>query len=87
MIAPFIINGERYVACPTRLGTKKTAGPVTGKVYLITFRGTWIDEADAEELVGLVEEIWCFRQERYIELVTIFNMDPPEREVRLKQRS
>ena len=87
MVEPFVINGERYVACATRLGSIKRTGPVTNKQYIITFNGVWIDNEDAEELVGVEEDVWCFRQKGYIRIVTVFNMDPSEVEIRNKQSS
>lgn len=78
MIPPSIHNGKWFVACHSRLGQIRRKGPVTGKEYLISPRGEWVDVEDAEEMVGNIEKFWCFKQNRYIEVIGIFNMEPAQ---------
>lgn len=82
MIQPYILNGRTLVGCPTRLGTVKKKGPVTGQPVIVPVTGAWIDADDAEELVDIKEDVWCWRENRYININTIFYLNPSEDQVR-----
>jgi len=82
MIAPYTLNGKSFVGCPTRLGTVKKIGPATGEKVIVPTTGAWIDEWDAEELTANKEEVWCFRENRFIQIYTIFYLNPSQDQVR-----
>jgi len=73
---PSSTNEFSFVACPTRLGQIVKTGPVTGERWAITPQGVWIDADDAAELVDVIEDIWCFRANRYLPMQTVFYMTP-----------
>lgn len=73
-----------HVACPSRLGEIKRRGPVTGKEWLISPRGCWIDADDAAELVQIIEDVWCFRIEGWLKMHTVYYLDPTREQLALR---
>lgn len=65
-----------FVGCPSRLGHIKKVGPLTGKEWLITPGGVWIDADDAAELVEAIEKVWCFRLNGYLDMHTVLYLCP-----------
>ena len=82
MIQPYIVNDMTFVGCPSRLGSVKKVGPVTDQVWYIRPGGAWIDADDAEILTDIKEDVWCFRTESYININTVFYLNPSEDQVR-----
>lgn len=82
MIPPCIRNGKAFVGCPSRLGTVKKDGPVTGKKLVISIQGNWINEEDADELTANKEDVWCFRENGLIKIYTVFYLNPSEAQLR-----
>lgn len=69
-------DGWSFVGCPSRLGSIKKVGPVTGSEWSIKPTGEWIDANDAAELVEIIEPVWCFRANGFIQVKTVFYLNP-----------
>lgn len=72
------------MGCPARLGQVVKKGPVTGTVWTIPPRGTWIDADDAAELTEIIEDVWCFRVNCYLPMHTVLYLNPDFEQMRQK---
>lgn len=63
-----------YLGAHSRIGTYKVVGPVTGVFYHIPIAGTWVDEEDAAVLKETMVSIYCFRQEKMIDIHPVFEL-------------
>ena len=73
-----------FVGCPARLGHITRRGPITGQNWVITPLGVWIDAQDAAELVEIIEKVWCFRSESYLDLHTVLYLVPSTHQLATK---
>ncbi len=71
-----IKNEFAFIACSHRIGTAKRVGPSSGKTHQITMQGIWIPEADADELVYQLAEVWCSKAGKNIEIQPFFYLGP-----------
>lgn len=49
---------------------------------MITPFGAWIDARDADILVDIKEDVWCFRTRSFISIHTVMYLNPNADEVR-----
>ena len=73
-----------FIGSLGRLGTQSSKGKVTGKSYIITPTGTWVNDKDAEGLLEETKSIYCTRKQGVITVKRFALMRPDAKQMKLK---
>jgi hypothetical protein len=63
-----ISEGWAFCTTDRRVGSISVVGPSSGKRWAVSIRGEWLPEDDALELYETMRQVWCRRENRWIEV-------------------